>query len=351
MQQIFENFKNWVNDRFKGEVLISGSEIRINSIFTDDNKYHLWCSPKGGKYNIKNGVYHCFKTDNKGSLVKLIRLVDKCSSLEAKEILGGKKSIRQLEEQLAAFFEKEENNLDASLVSSHKEKKVSLPEGSLLITGLHINNFWRNLSEAYLNKRKIPIDGLYICTKKPYKSRILIPYYDHNGDLIYWNARHIGKSNLRYVVPPKTCGVGKEDVLYFPYGVYHEAQSHVYLCEGEFDALTLNLIGLKAVAAGGKNFNQKQASLLSKYNITICLDNDIAGVSGACNMFKILSQFLKNKKIKFVTPHLKYKDYNDMLIAEGQNVLFHYIKNNEQYFDLNSPIFVIEDLLKTRIEA
>jgi len=202
MQQIFENFKNWATDRFKDDVLISGSEIRINSIFTDDNKYHLWCSPKGGKYNIKNGVYHCFKTDNKGSLVKLIRLVDKCSSADAKEILGGRKSIRQLEEQLVAFFEKEEKNIN--LVVDKKEKKIVLPEGSFLISSLYSGNFWRNLSENYLNKRKIPIDGLYICTKNPYKSRILIPYYDNNGNLIYWNARHVGKSSLRYVVPPKT---------------------------------------------------------------------------------------------------------------------------------------------------
>jgi hypothetical protein len=350
MQQIFENFKNWATDRFKDDVLISGSEIRINSIFTDDNKYHLWCSPKGGKYNIKNGVYHCFKTDNKGSLVKLIRLVDKCSSSEAKEILGGKKSIRQLEEQLIAFFEKEEKNTNLSVVDK-KEKKITIPEGSYLISSLYSGNFWRNLAENYLNKRKIPIDGLYICTKNPYKSRILIPYYDNNGNLIYWNARHVGKSSLRYVVPPKTCGVGKEDVLYFPHGSYHQPDSQVYLCEGEFDALTLNLIGLNAVAAGGKNFNQKQASFLKDYNITICLDNDKAGISGACNMFKVLSHVLKNKKIKFITPHIKYKDYNDMLVTEGQNILFYYIKNNEQYFDLNSPIFVIEDLLKSRIES
>jgi hypothetical protein len=344
MQQIFENFKNWANDRFKGDILLSGSEIRINSIFTDDNKYHLWCSPKGGKNNIANGVYHCFKTNNKGSLVKLIRLVDKCEHGEAKEILGGKKSIRQLEEQLFAFFENEDKHSDKLIIKEHK--KIKLPDGSFLISSLNKNNFWRKASEDYLEKRKLPLDDLYICTQKPYSYRIIIPYYDNQGNLIYWNARHIGKSNLRYIVPPKNCGIGKEDVLFFPNGIYYENNSDVYLCEGEFDALTLKLIGLKSVAAGGKNFNQKQANLLKDYNITICLDNDSAGISGGCNMFKILTQVLNNKKIKFIMPHPKYKDYNDMLVGESPSILFHYIKNNEKYFDLNSPIYIIEDLLK-----
>jgi DNA primase len=348
MQQIFENFKNWANDRFKGDVLISGSEIRVNSIFVDDNKYHLWCSPKGGKNNIKNGVYHCFKTDNKGSLIKLIRLVDRCSFGEAIEVLSGKKSIRQLEEQLIAFLEKEDSN-DLIPESTKKIKNIALPDGSFLISDLPKNNFWRNLAENYLSKRKLPIKGLYVCSKKPYKARVILPYYDEKGSLIYWNARHLGNSKLKYVVPPKSCGIGKEDVLYFPYGIHHENDSNVYLCEGEFDAITLNLIGLKSVAAGGKNFNLKQANMLRNYNIIICLDNDLAGVTGACNMFKILSQTLNKKNIKFVMPHRKYKDYNDMLISEGPNILLHYIKNNENYFDFNSPIYIIEDLLKNKI--
>jgi len=345
--EIFENFKNWVKDRFKDDVLISGSEIRINSIFADDNKYHLWCSPKGGKDKIKNGVYHCFKTDNKGSLLKLIRLVDKCSREDAYEILNGKKTIRQLEKQLFEFFEKEEsceNKKDKVVVNP-----IKIPEGSFLISCLPKNNFWRNLAEDYLNKRKISSEGLFICNQKPYKARIIIPYYNKEGSVIYWNARHIGKSNLRYVVPPKSCGVGKEDVLYFPHGIYHEKNDDVYLCEGEFDALTLHALGFKAVAAGGKNFNLKQANVLKDYNIIICLDNDKAGIEGGCNMFRLLLQVSNNKKIKFVTPPVQYKDYNDTLVGEGENILRYYIKNNQKFFDINSPFCTIEDYLKVKL--
>jgi len=348
--EIFNNFKNWANNRFKGDIIIQGSEVRINSIFVEDSKHHLWCSPKGGKSGIENGVYHCFKTDKKGSLVKLIRLVDKCSTEEAYEILKGKKTIRQLEKELLEFFEdqdKNEKNEEDKIIE--KTPNLKIPEGCFLISYLYKNNFWRKLAEEYLGKRKISIDGLFICTQKPYKARVLIPYYSKENKLIYWNTRHIGSSSLRYLGPPKTCGVGKEDVLYFPHGIYPKENENLYLCEGEFDALTLHSIGLNSVAAGGKNFNLKQANILKNYKITICLDNDRAGIEGGCNMFKVLSSNISNKNIRYVTPHKNYKDYNDMYIAEGENILKSYIIGTSKPFDLNSSSGIIEDYLKIKM--
>lgn len=344
--EIFENFKTWANDRFKGDILVHGSEIRVNSIFTDDNKYHLWCSPKGGKNNIKNGVYHCFKTDKKGSLLKLITIVDKCSREDAIEVLRGKKTIRQLEKQLFEFFEKQDNQ---ETKIKNVENKIQIPEGCFLISYLPKNNFWRKLAEDYLDKRKISIEGLFICTKKPYKARILIPYYSREGKIIYWNARHIGKSSLKYVVPPKSVGIGKEDVLYFPHGIYPKKDEEIYLCEGEFDALTLFSVGLNSCAAGGKNFNFKQANILKNYKLVICLDNDKAGIEGGCNTYKIMSQIMNPKNINFVLPYKKYKDYNEMLINESPNILKYYLLNNKKCFDFNSPLNTIEDYIKINI--
>jgi DNA primase len=96
-------------------------------------------------------------------------------------------------------------------------------------------------------------------------------------------------------------------------------------------------------APGG--FNEE----LKEYNIIICLDNDKAGIEGGCNMFKILTQIINNKNIKFVNPHKEYKDFNEMFINEGPNVLKHYIINNQKYFDLNSPMNTIEDYIKLKL--
>ena len=44
----FDRFKHWCEDRFP-DCIVKGKEVRINSIFTTDTNYHLWCSPSGGK--------------------------------------------------------------------------------------------------------------------------------------------------------------------------------------------------------------------------------------------------------------------------------------------------------------
>ena len=99
-------FLKWAIDRFGEEnVQAKGKEVKINSIFeADDTGYHLWCSPSGGKKKHKYGVYHCFKTDKTGSLVKLVQLVDSCDKNDALETLQGKTTIRELEKKLEEFF-------------------------------------------------------------------------------------------------------------------------------------------------------------------------------------------------------------------------------------------------------
>lgn len=83
-----QTFVDWATKRFNS-VQVSGNEVRLNSFFaSNDSKHHLWCNPAGGKNNRPYGVYHCWKTDNKGSLVSLVMQVDKCGYKTALQTLG-----------------------------------------------------------------------------------------------------------------------------------------------------------------------------------------------------------------------------------------------------------------------
>jgi len=58
----FDTFVDWAESRF-GDIIVSYPEVKINSIFKDNDQDHkLWCNPDGGKDNIELGVYHCWKT-------------------------------------------------------------------------------------------------------------------------------------------------------------------------------------------------------------------------------------------------------------------------------------------------
>lgn len=317
----FDSFVQWCENRFNGDVVVKGKEVRINSIFTEDNHHHLWCSPSGGKHHRDYGVYHCFKTEKKGTLIGLIMEVDNCSYEEAIEVLTGSTPIGDLEDLLDELFRKKEEQ--------QAKAKLQLPE-SLLISDLPQNNILRIKTETYLKNRKLSIDGFYVGTNDDYRNRIVIPYYDAEGVLIYFNTRALNDEGLRYLGPKKECGVGKLDVIYVP--KWPAKGSRIYLTEGEFDALTLYMCGFNAAACGGKTLGEKQIEYLRGYKICLALDQDAAGLSGVIEMGRklIANQFVD---ITFVRPPVGVKDWNKMLKEYKPEIIRAWIEQQEKSLD------------------
>ncbi len=328
----FDRFQEWAESRFD-DVVVKNKEIRLNSIFTDepDENHHLWCSPSGGKKSRKDGVYHCFKTDNKGSLIKLVMLVDGCDFDEACATLKGETSLRVMEQQLEEFFKTQ------TVAPPEPEVKLLLPPHSV---SLESNGWWQKIGREYLANRHIPYEGYYICTDGQYKGRVVIPYYDAEGKLIYWNARAtLPNAKLRYVGPPKEVGVGKEDVVYMDR--WPGKGETVYVCEGEFNAKSLTLSGLNGAACGGKNMSEKQAAILKGYKVVICLDRDKAGWQGSAVMADRLSSFTMRMGLKerlmLVRPPVGYKDWNEMLVSLGPEILQAYILRSVKPLEQDAP--------------
>lgn len=341
----FKKFERWALKKFgEDNVLIRGNEIRLNSIFEEgDDDFHLWCNPSGGKNKHKFGVFHCFKTDKKGSLLKLVQLVDNCSRDDAKEILDGREPISVLEKKLMQILGSEETPSEAPV---QKKSDLQLPDCCALIHELPANDFFKIRATDYLSKRKLPTEGLYVCYNGRYKNRIVIPYFDKNQKLIYWNARDLGNSKLKYLGPPKEVGVGKEDVIFMA-GCWPKQGETIYLCEGEFNAITLKQAEFKAAACGGKNMSDKQSLMLSGYNVVLCLDRDKAGKSGTIKMSSMISalsiQNGKNDRLKYVFPPQGINDWNEFLIKKNTEILHHYILRSQRAIDYSSPYGTVGD--------
>lgn len=322
----FEKFLNWAERRFD-DVVVQGNEIKINSIFCEDHKHHLWCNPTGGKKEHPNGVFRCWKSDAKGSLVSLIMMVDGISFQEALEILGGEDiSLAELERQVDEMFS--EKNEISNPVSSH----LSLPDGTYLIESLPDTDYFRVQSEVYLLNRKLDPTGLYVCTKGNYRNRIVIPYYDRTGNLIYFNARDLsGKSPIKYMGPPKECGIGKADVLYFE--KWPDKNKEVYLTEGEFDSRVFRSIGFESGAFGGKALSEIQITYLKDMQVKpiLCLDGDPPGRSALPKIADLLeSQGVT--PIKFAFPPKSCKDWNELLQKTNSKTMKTYIKNSVKIY-------------------
>lgn len=328
----FNTFLDWANNRFP-QVDVKGNEIRLNSIFADsDSKFHLWCNPSGGKNLRPYGVFHCWKSDKKGSLVTLVMLVDKCDKDTACKTLGIQKNYGRPIEEIEPEPDEDAPTWDVALL----EKVLGFPPHTYLISQAPEN--WYIRAKTYLEKRKIPLDNLYICTGGKYHGRIIIPYYSPRGNLIYFNGRSITGSDLRYRGPEKECGIGKEDVLFFT--SFPVEGSKIYLCEGEFDAMSLAACGLVAVACGGKNLSDKQATMLSIYKVCLALDADDAGNTAVDYMYnKLLRISLINptNRISKVSPPSGVKDWNKFYCDYDAKIVLSYIEKSEEILESEAP--------------
>lgn len=330
----FERFRSWCENHFD-IVKVKNNEIKVNSPFYEelhgvkDYKCKLWCNPTGGKKGLENGVFRCWRTDKKGSLISLVMLVEKCSYEDALAILGVEDtSMAEIESQLEKLLETKQEE------SKQKTTDLQLPPYSFLLEELHPSNFHRVTTEVYLFNRSLPIDGLYICIAGDYKYRIIIPYYNKEGKLIYFNGRYIGHNKRieeeRKYMGPEGHSVLKGDVIYMP--TWPEKGTKVYYTEGEFDAKSIVKAGLFAGAFGGKAMSESQIELIRPYRPIICLDNDQAGLDA----LPIVGDALLSKGIApvgYVLPPKQCKDWNKLLEKYGPRILAAYLENNEHIYD------------------
>lgn len=330
----FEAFAEWAEKRF-GDIVIANEEIKINSIFDpDDEKHKLWCSPKGGKEKRKGGVYHCFKTDKKGTLIGLVMLVDGCSYEDAVDEMGGDYELAYLEDRLN-YFLGINNDVEPreEEVPAEEKEKLQLPEGSCLITAMSPISRYRAEAEVFLRERKIPIDGLFYCVGGVYKQRIIIPYYDRAGELIYFNGRHVWKSDPKYMGPPKELGIGKGDVVYMP--KWPQPGEPLYLTEGEFDAKVLSVCGLNSAAVGGSVLSEAQLKMLQPFSpLIICGDNDEKDKTDAGKnaVIRISNKLMENgiTKIQYVRAPRGFKDWNDLLKKFDHAMVARYVVDKKK---------------------
>ncbi len=314
----YDAFLKWAEDNFP-DVEASGEEIKINSVFEDDTKRHMWCNPS------KN-AYHCWKSEKSGNLFELVCHVSKCSYHEAVSILSSDNTLRSLEDKLDKFF----SDKAAVVAPKPVANKLELPVTAVPIGELP--KAQRQKAEDYLTSRKIGVGNLMYCTAGPYRDRIVIPYYSPDGTLIYWNTRDItGKSKLRYLGPDAKLGVGKGDVIFAQ--EWPRRGDKLYLTEGEFDALSLSQCGLNGAACGGKALVNKQIELLRPYRICICFDTD---KSGEIALHKIGDKLIESgiQDVSYVRPPVddKKMDWNRMLLEYGESITSLYVTSREKPF-------------------
>lgn len=340
----YNKFLEWAEDRF-GDVVATGDEVKLNSIFVEDYKHHMWCNPSGGKKEAPYGVYHCWKSGEHGSLVNLVKKVDKCSYETALDILGVNDiDLLTLERKVEEFMSSKYNQPSHIVIPTIENIKIQFPSHTYPIQA--VSSYWQEEAKDYLAKRKLPYQEYFVCIDGDYKNRIIIPYYNKSRELIYWNGRFLndGKNIAQFKGPDqKLYGVGKSDVIYIA-DKWQESGATLYLTEGEFDAKSLSISGLFAGALGGKSISEKQIEIVRPYKIVLAFDADEKGKEyGQTAIKKIAEERLMAAGIYdvyYILPPEKFKDWNNMLVNSSPKLVNAYIQQNIKKYSSDSFLYL-----------
>jgi len=269
-------------------------------------------NPYKKRFNMdwNNGVpgWNCFNCNRHGNFYDLY------SKLKGISYDDAKKELYKYDKEKVKRYIKERTNRPVTKVKKKDDKETfnwirsdvyerleSIPEN----LGVMENMYLKKLEEFY-NSRKIPYEyKIYIAYKGKYKNRIIIPIFDEDNNIIYFQARRIPKSGItpKYdnpVAPKELCILNRHRF---------DREKNIIIHEGLIDAF---MVGKQGTSCLGKEISEEllfELIKLTDKKVIIALDND-------SEAYKSLARFMKKnpmaRKVNYFLYPKEYRDYDDI---------------------------------------
>lgn len=248
--------------------------------------------------------------------------------------------------------------LDTSVVPIVEEKKEanqvnkSLPDDCINLTDknqleFHKDNPIVNVCLKFIKDRKLneainkPITYYLSLVDKVHKNRLILPFYDANGDIIFYQTRTLLEKDS-FQKPKYLSKVGAEKSLY---GVHNLDLFHdyVYIFEGPIDSYFIkNGLAVCGIQEdSNRTFNdlqQKQLAQLTTFKKVWCLDNQW---NDNASLKKSIS-LVDNNELVFIWPEMfkTYKDLNEVCIKFNLNSINPELVIKNTYSGLKAKILL-----------
>lgn len=295
----------------------STNEIRINSPFKEDKKFHVYIEPS-------KSVFTDYKNHDGGSMEKFI---SQYLDIPINQVIA-----TLIREYGLSFGEFDFNFTNNFILKKEDEKCEIIKEFVENEKGLvffhqkdSIGKYGRSvleyLEKRRINKKYIPSMGYVYRQGSEYDKRLIIPFFE-DGFLVYFVARDTTeKSFLRYKNPPKIDT--KEFVLNID-----DINDELVICEGTLDALSFHEDQVAtAMCSGDLGVKQIQKIInKSPRKIIYVPDQDETGMK---KMDKNISELLY-----FYPPSLEldihvfnipkpFKDFNEFKQNTGKDYILY----------------------------
>lgn len=278
----------------------------IPSVFlTEDPKRHM-------SINLDSGLWQCFKTSEKGNFLKLYAILENLSYRKAYE--------KFLVEE---FFAEEEFKV---IKEDHRKGQASQDISQEMDTN------WEELGVEHqflLSGRGYVSDvfKFYYAKSGDYKGRLIIPYFNLGSTRpFYFQARAIDSNTHPKYLNFK--GIKSSSIL-FPFN--YQSEKPLYICEGAFDAMALQCLGINATTTISCHVSKEQISQLKHYQgpIVVAYDNDKAGRDGL-RSFEMQRRKGRLPPINYIFPPQEYKDWSEFY-ARCPSHICHYVLGYKKF--------------------
>jgi hypothetical protein len=280
----------------------NGTHFHARCILCGDSKKSLSKKRFHLDFNDGNPIYHCFNCSESGSFLQLYSQLKGLSISQAKKDLykfNPNSLTQQLSQRRISKVVKEIEYADHSHII---EDCVSEDR----VIDSIVYKSWVNILSEFRKSRFIPEQyELFLAYKGKYKGRVIIPVYDENGSMIYFQARRVPNTNVQPKYKNPT--IKKGEVIFNKHKFKRDKS--IVVTEGLIDAKMIGDQGTSCLGTEITNDFIKRLYSMTDENVVIAFDNDEPG-SEALNKFMKDNKYSK-RVFYFLTPP-EYKDCKDI---------------------------------------
>lgn len=322
----------YIKDTTLGKIERVGSnEYRINPCPICNGKDHFTIYEDSNSYSSFNG---CCKG---GSIVDYFMEVEKLTQGE---------SIKKLYQITGTEYqtnrdriERNYKNDNASIQKNEKDSQFiaktktnnnqSLAEVQKTITFIETNIQNKNIDQVtqIVKRRGISKEiadkyNMFVSNQTG-KARLYIPIIENNKPKAYISRAIDPTDTIRYKN-------SKGEIIPFNRSyirIEPEEEKTIYICEGIFDALSIEEVSKKAIALNSTSnvkkfveYMKENIDTACKYNYILCFDNDGAGIKATNEMQEALKELSINFKILDIPKD--YKDINEWYLKVQDKEIF-----------------------------
>lgn len=332
--------RDYLTEKFEENYRLSSNndEMIVPSLFVaDDYKRHM-------SVNLNTGLWQCFKSGNKGNFIQLYAYLEGItynkaeSAILFRELLDGKvfsPATPQPKKKSNPDRQKDLGLIPVTLDSYDSENAL-------------VQKAWTFLYERKLFNLEPEHTGFdsgntyYVATGTRggagmYRNRLIIPF-ENNSVIFYFQARALDGEPPKYL--NATGDWPKSSSVLYPFDT---EEDHVVVCEGPFDAISLQLQGVNATCTLGCSISDLQVEELKSFEgkIIVGYDNDAAGRKGV-NRFDYLRRLKRMADLHICHPPSEVKDWNEAHM-KGMD-LKHYVDSHTTKYDYD---YLVDHLLTT----